>query len=579
MGITYKLLLTILLSSGILFALANENNNTSKPLNNVEKFSKVLKKELTLRRSPLLKNISNQKTLKKVYLKNKYTPLWINNKGLDKVKYKQLFSLISNDLTLSKNGFTYQHNQELKSQIDNNLTQDELITMELKLSSHYYNFLKHLLYGEIEWRNFSSKLRNLKKYKVNASWIKYTPSLNLEKLLLQNNLKETVQEITPKRFGYNALLQALERLYKMEKDGGWKKLPKFKRLKLGSTGDIVIQLKERLTYSNDYKICEEKTEKPIINLDDNESNTSKTVLLIEKDAIFDTCLDKAVKRFQKRHGLEIDGIVGGGTRKTLNISVQEKIKTVLLNIDRIKWLPRDEQKRYLVVNIPEYMLYYIEHERVNKKLRVITGDTKHPTPVFSEKISYVVLNPYWKVPEGIVRREIIPSMVKNPNYLKKQGLQAHTNWNERSPIVNVSGLFWEEYLYGDKKFPYRLMQPPGPRNALGKIKFKFPNRFAVYLHDTPTRYLFKRTKRAFSHGCVRLSNPVELLETISTFNPDINMTKATKRLKGKRKQQINVRNKLPIHIVYLTAGMNNDNELSFRNDIYRYDKFTKRTIR
>jgi len=123
------------------------------------------------------------------------------------------------------------------------------------------------------------------------------------------------------------------------------------------------------------------------------------------------------------------------------------------------------------------------------------------------------------------------------------------------------------------------MQPPGPRNALGKIKFKFPNRFAVYLHDTPTRYLFKRTVRAFSHGCVRLSNPEQLLATISTFNKNIDLKKATKTLKGKRKVQLNVANKLPIHLVYLTAGINNDNELEFRNDIYGYDKFMKRVVR
>jgi murein L,D-transpeptidase YcbB/YkuD len=122
------------------------------------------------------------------------------------------------------------------------------------------------------------------------------------------------------------------------------------------------------------------------------------------------------------------------------------------------------------------------------------------------------------------------------------------------------------------------MQPPGPRNALGKIKFKFPNRFAVYLHDTPTRYLFKRNTRAFSHGCVRLSNPVELLETIATFNEGIDLAHAKKILKGKKKRQLNVKTQLPINLIYLTAGINENNELEFRDDIYRYDKFMKRSI-
>jgi murein L,D-transpeptidase YcbB/YkuD len=123
------------------------------------------------------------------------------------------------------------------------------------------------------------------------------------------------------------------------------------------------------------------------------------------------------------------------------------------------------------------------------------------------------------------------------------------------------------------------MQPPGPRNALGKIKFKFPNRFSVYLHDTPTRHLFKKTVRAFSHGCVRLSQPQDLLQTISEFNPKIDMIKAKKTLKGKRKTFLNVNNKLRIYLVYLTAGMNNQGQIEFRNDIYNYDKYQKRRLR
>jgi len=231
------------------------------------------------------------------------------------------------------------------------------------------------------------------------------------------------------------------------------------------------------------------------------------------------------------------------------------------------------------VNIPEFMLHYIEAGKTKQNLAVITGDKKHPTPIFSENISYVVLNPYWKIPEGIVRREMIPAMIKDPNYLKRQGIETHRTWYENSRIMDTSSLYLEEYLYGNKKFPYRLMQAPGPKNALGKIKFKFPNRFSVYLHDTPTRYLFNRTVRAFSHGCVRLSKPRKLLETIATFNPDINMTKAKKILKGKRKTQLNLKEKLPIYIVYLTAGMNSNGRIEFRNDIYNYDKYQKRRLR
>ena len=575
MGNLKKILLILLLLSTSLSALPKGENNGTKPLTPFDTMGQALKEQFSKKKRLSIKNIGNKKSLRKIYLKNHFTPLWITPKGLNREKIQKLSETISNDLTLSREGLIYQHNQTLTSAVDNNLSQKELFELELKLTSHYYNFLQYRLYGAIQWNVFSKKLKGLKRYKINAHWLRYRPNLNLINLIGHPNIDTTLEEIKPKNFGYDALLQALEKLTDIKKEGGWKQLPYFKRLKIGSSGDIVKQLRERLINSGDYRVCPEVKKKPQEN---NESNTTDT-LRIDKEAVFDTCLDGAVKRFQKRHGLVVDGIVGGGTRKALNMTVDEKIKKVLLNIDRIKWLPRTEDKRYLIVNIPEFMLHYVEYGRVTKELAVIVGDTRHPTPIFSEKISYIVLNPYWKVPEGIVKREIIPAMIKNPNYLRRQGIEAHTTWSERSPVVNVSGLFWEDYLYEGSVFPYRLMQPPGPRNALGKIKFKFPNRFAVYLHDTPTRYLFKKTKRAFSHGCVRLSHPESLLETIATFNKDINMTRAKIQLKGKRKKQLNITNKLPINLIYLTAGMNEGGELLFRNDIYRYDEYQKRSIR
>jgi len=558
------------------FALPVDDNTTDNSLMN-----KALKKAFKTNSSKLLKNISQKKFLKSLYRKNHYQTLWLEKNKLNQEKYYTLFGHIKNDPTLNKKGSIFQQYQNLDKFIsDTNLTKTKLLKVEVKLSSLYYNFLKHAVYGEIEWKKLSYKLKSLKKSRINASWIKYRPSFNLRTLMKQNDINSTMDEITPKKFGYKGLLFALKKLEKLKEAGGWKKLPSFKKLALGSTGDIVLQLRSRLNISGDYLECKEtNSTKVIINQETNESKEltlEKEEIHLDKDAIFGACLDQAVKRFQKRHGLMVDGIVGGGTQKALNITVDEKIRKVLLNIDRIKWLPRAKNTRYLVVNIPEFMLHYIENNQTKQKLRVIVGDKRHPTPIFSEKISFIVLNPYWKIPEGIVRREVIPAMVKNPNYLRKHGLEAHRTWDENSRVIDTTWLYWEDYLYGRQRFPYRLMQPPGPKNALGKIKFKFPNRFSVYLHDTPTRHLFKKSVRAFSHGCVRLSQPRKLLETIATFNANINIKKAKKTLKGKRKTQLNMRKKLPINLIYLTAGINSEGKLEFRNDIYRYDKYTKR---
>jgi murein L,D-transpeptidase YcbB/YkuD len=575
MNIIKKLLITLLLLTTVTFALSEE----SALLETDNNISTLLKKQFQKNRASLLRHLSNKRFLRNFYYKNNYDPLWMDNKGLKKEKYQELFLHINNDLTLSKHGHFLKKTEILEKELENNLTKEEAFRMELQLTSLYYDFLKHSIYGEIQWKNFSGKLRNLKRYRINAKWLRKKPEFDLQLLLANPNIKETLKQIQPKNFGYQKLLEGLSKLYTIKENGGWKKLPYFKVLKLESTGEIVLKLRERLKASGDYLSCENNASNIPLGKTKNENNESFQEPYIDPNAIFGSCLDKAVKHFQKRHGLVIDGIVGGGTQRALNATIDEKIERVLLNIDRIKWLPRHENERYLIVNLPEFMLHYIEDNKVKKQIRVIIGDKKHPTPIFSQEISYVVLNPYWKIPEGITKREIIPSVIKNRNYLRKQGLVIRRTWSERSKIINPHNIYWEQYLWAGMKFPYRIMQPPGPKNALGKIKFKFPNQFAVYLHDTPTRHLFKKDIRAFSHGCVRIAEPHSLLETVASFNENINMKKADKILKGKRKVQYNIKNKLPIYLVYLTAGMNEENQLEFRNDIYRYDKFMKRSIK
>ncbi len=558
----------------ILFSILLVTLSSHATLNNDVNSSQALKTAFIKKPTVLLKNVPQKHFLKRFYKKHHYQTLWIKDNKINKEKADELIELIKNDPTLSKNGLLYNTSIQLEKRLETNASQEQTLRRELKLTSLYNNFLAHTLYGEIKWKQFKYKLHALKKRRINGSWIKYKAPQKIDELLVQPDINQTIQAITPKHFGYQSLITGLKKLQKIKENGGWDKLPPFKKLKLGSSGDIVKKLRTRLMQSGDYVTCEENSTTPLA-VDANSSDVPH----INREALFDECLDKAVRKFQKRHGLAVDGVVGRGTQKALALSVDDKIRKVLLNIDRIKWLPREEKKRYIVVNLPEFMLHYIEDNQTKQELRVIVGDKRHPTPIFSHYISYIVLNPYWKVPEGIVRREVIPHMVKDPNYLRKQGLEAHRTWDENSRIMDTSFLYWEDYLYGIEKFPYRLMQPPGPKNALGKIKFKFPNRFSVYLHDTPTRHLFKKSFRAYSHGCVRLSQPQKLLETIAGFNKNINFKRAKKILKGKRKTQLNMSEKLRIHLVYLTAGLNKDGELEFRDDLYNYDKYQKRIVR
>ena len=265
------------------------------------------------------------------------------------------------------------------------------------------------------------------------------------------------------------------------------------------------------------------------------------------------------------------------TRAKLNLSVNWKIKKLLLNIDRIKRLPDQAEDRYIMVNIPDFRLYYKENGKQKLTMRVIVGDKTHHTPIFSNKVSFIVLNPYWLIPDSIVQKEMIPKILKNPKYLEEKGYEVRKSYKFSNPAMDTSKIDWAKVLRNGQTKKYKFMQPPGPKNALGKIKFKFPNRYAVYLHDTPTKKLFKKGRRSFSHGCIRVAKPNALLATFAPHERSVNFNSTQRVLKGKVKKQLNLSKHVPVHIIYLTAWINSDGLLHYRPDIYNYDSKQSRS--
>ena len=495
--------------------------------------------------------------LQNIYNKNQNRALWLSNQKIRGEKVMQLLSSIQRDVTLDPRSSIHRVAKEIKQDLEQSHTNISLVQLELKLTSLYYDFLQHTIYGEIDWKKFDSFLLANQDKGINMQWVRYPLYFDIIKFISQDNVIQTIKQVTPKSYHYKDLISVLYRLYKVKWQGGWGKLPPFKSLKKGESSPIVVKLRRRLLLSGDYRGCSAN-------------------LLSSK---FDSCLERAVKNFQRRHAIKADGRVGRGTQRLLNIPVESVIDRVLLNIDRIKWLPRNIMERHIVVNIPEYMLHYYENNIEKKQLRVIVGDPKHPTPIFSDTLSYITLNPYWKIPPNIIKKEVVPEMIKNSNYMRKHRLEAHETWEENSTVVSLKGFNWREYLHSDKKFPYRIMQPPGDSNALGRVKFKFPNKFSVYLHDTPTKHLFKKKRRAFSHGCIRLSNPFSLLESLSRIEPNIDSVMVKKILKSKKKKEVDLTKDLPIHLVYLTTWTDKKGELIFGDDIYQYDRYQERVIR
>lgn len=520
-----------------------------------EKSTKGMMSLIITNEAQTFKKIRHKEFIQDVYQRKTYRPIWFNNKGLIKEAVYDLFTHIKNDDTLEDHGPLKTRYRQLKNKISSvkeRIIENELM-LDLELSSLYRTYMGHHLFGSIKWWDFKNKLKSLRRQKISADWVTKNPKYDMADMLLRHRISYIIASTTPSSFNYQQLSTELSKLREIQRQGGWAKIPNSAQLRYGKSGKHVSLLINRLKSEGDYT-CNDN------------GNT------------FGPCLKKAIKRFQKRHGVSQSGTINKTTLKKMNTSVEWKIKKVLLNLDRIKRLPNQAEDRYIMVNIPEYKLYYKENGKNELSMRVIVGDKKNRTPIFSDEVTYIVLNPYWLMPDSIVRNEMIPGILKNPNFLAQRGYEVRRNYALKRPPIDTSKIDWAKVLRNKQTKKYKFMQPPGPRNALGKIKFKFPNHFAVYLHDTPTKKLFNKYPRAFSHGCIRVSKPRELLATFAKHERSVNYNRAKRILEGKTQTQLNLATPVPVHILYLTARVKSDGLLHYLPDAYGYDSKQNRSI-
>jgi murein L,D-transpeptidase YcbB/YkuD len=349
-----------------------------------------------------------------------------------------------------------------------------------------------------------------------------------------------------KRKIIHELKKAIKNYKRIEKQG-WPKIDKGKKLELGSQELRVLQLRERLWVSTDF--------------------TNSRDL---KNDLFDEGLEEAVKKFQLRHGLNPDGVVGEGTIKLLNIPLVEKIKQMEINVQRLKNSQDDFDGNYLFINIPDYRLSVIEENSPAMIMRVIVGRTRDKTPIFSDEMEYVVLSPKWHVPQSIAVKELAPKMKKDPDYLAKRNYKVvPTKKSTDGEAFDAAKIDWENVNH--KNINFRLVKAAGWGNSLGFYKFIFPNRYSVYLHDTPTRYLFKKDYRALSHGCVRVSRPLDLAEYLLE-NEGWQRDAIKKTSRQGREKYVHFKEHIPIHLRYFTAWVDEKGRPNFRKDIYRRDR-------
>jgi murein L,D-transpeptidase YcbB/YkuD len=288
----------------------------------------------------------------------------------------------------------------------------------------------------------------------------------------------------------------------------------------------------------------------------------------EDSAYYDDSMAVAVKRFQAMHALQADGVMGKSTLQEMNVSIEDRIGQIRANLERLRWTAGSLSPDFIVINIAGFELYLYHDNTLSWTTNVMTGSEKTETPVFKSTIHYLVLNPTWTVPPSIVKSAVLPAIRKDTAYLKANNYQLR---NLKGQLVDPDSINAKKA--NTRNFSYTVVQTPGDHNALGRVKFMFPNEHAVYLHDTPSKHLFDKADRAFSHGCIRVQNPMKLAEILLADSLNWNAQKLMQAVATNNTQTLMLKKRIDILLMYWTAGINQTTgEVKFYRDIYKRDK-------
>lgn len=470
------------------------------------------------------------------YAQRNYQPLWIENDKVSGAAEQTVFQL----LTAYKDGLDAQDygGGELFAAVDAK-SPEELAGFEVKLSLASVVYGQHLRTGRV--------LPN----SINRELVIYPEKLSADNLLTRlSNAAAPADELAslpPQTQRYFRLRSHLVALKLQEAEGGWVSVPKGEVLKPDMEDERVPILRQRLIQSGD------------LAANAHDGN------------VYNGALVEALKRFQARTGLAIDGVIGPTTLSQLNITVQERIELVALNLERRRWMQADFGNTYIFVNLADQVLKLVKNDKTLHAELVQVGRPYHRTPVFSDEMEYLEFNPFWNVPYSIATKEYLPKLKQNPYALQSQQIRVLSNGRK----VDPGAVPWNSYSRAN--FPVRLRQDPNPKNALGRVKFMFPNKFNVYIHDTPSKSKFSKDSRYFSHGCVRLKSPMDLAEKILGFQ-SVSRGKIDRIVDSKKRTVVKLKEKLPVHVTYLTAWVNKDGSAHYRRDIYGRDKILAKAL-
>lgn len=390
-----------------------------------------------------------------------------------------------------------------------------LLDIELQLTRYFFGFVDRAYTGQM---NPEDLQWHIPRKKVDAVAL-------LDSLVV--NKGKGLEEWEPVNSYYRRLKKALIHLYEVEKAHEWGEvaLGKGEVFRIGDSSSVINEVKRKLRLTGDY-------------------------VQGDTDGYFDSALHRAVVQYQFRMGLMEDGVIGQAVIRELNVPLKRRIEQVLINLERMRWMPDLQAGNGILVNIPQYRLHVFEDSELVMGMNIVVGTAASKTVIFNDMIKYVVFSPYWNVPRSIVRSEIVPGMERNSNYLAERNME-QMGFSNGLPVIR---------------------QRPGANNSLGRVKFIFPNSYAIYLHDTPARSLFGRERRALSHGCIRVEKPTELAEYLLSDSEEWGREEILRDMRSNKEKWVTLDNPMPVFIAYFTAWVGVDGLLNFREDIYGHDR-------
>lgn len=427
---------------------------------------------------------------------------------------------------------------ELSNRPVQELSEDLQADLDILFSDAFLMLGSHLLEGKVNPKT------------IHAEWSANRRQREMDQVLraalASGDISNALASLRPAHADYHRLTQARERMTRLL-GRLWLPIPAGPAIRPGDRDDRLIEIRHRLTALGDLPDYE----------------------LAADPRRYTGELESALPAFQARHGLEPDGIVGRDSLVALNMLPIERVRQIDATLERWRWLPESLGDRFVLVNIAGYELKLIDRGTELLRQRVIVGQPFRQTPVFSDRIRYLVLNPTWTVPRTLMIEDQLPRIIRNPDYLESLNMQVYRGWGADRQRVDPATIDWA--TLSKDNFPYQLVQDPGPKNALGQIKFMFPNHYDVYLHDTPSQGLFGRVDRSFSSGCIRVERPFALAQQLLADDPQWSLERLLEVVDSAEPRTIVLPSPVPVYIQYWTAWVDDRGQLQFRNDIYNRD--------